>query len=146
MENGRALGLLKQEMDAAIASAQLYPELSEMALDLGKAMAMLEKTTMTLGAVAMEKGPDAYLADASLFLEMFGILVIGWQWLTMADAALLASGKEGLKKKDALFYKGKVHVAHYFFSYELPKMEGLAQTLENSGQMTLAMPGDCFTD
>ena len=146
MENGRTLGLLKQEMDAAIASAQLYPELSEMALDLGKAMAMLEKTTMNLGAVAMEKGPDAYLADASLFLEMFGILVIGWQWLTMADAALLASGKEGLKKKDALFYKGKVHVAQYFFSYELPKMEGLAKTLENSGQMTLTMPGDCFTD
>ena len=62
----------------------------------------------------------------------------------MADAALLASGKEGLKKKDALFYKGKVHVAHYYF--ELPKMAGLVTTLENSGQMTLAMPGDCFTD
>jgi butyryl-CoA dehydrogenase len=146
MENGRALGLLKQEMDAAIASAQQHQELNEMALDLSRAMAMLEKTTLNLGAVAMEKGPDAYLADASLFLEMFGILVIGWQWLTMADAAQVALGKEGLKKKDALFYKGKVHVAGYFFSYELPKMEGLATTLEKSGQMTLAVPEDCFTD
>jgi butyryl-CoA dehydrogenase len=146
MDAGRALGLLKQEMDAAIASAQQYQELGEMALDLTRAMAMLEKTTLNLGAVAMEKGPDAYLADASLFIEMFGIMVIGWQWLTMADAALLALEKEGLKKKDALFYKGKVHVARYFFSYELPKMEGLATTLEKSGQMTLAVPEDCFTD
>lgn len=146
MENGRALGLLKQEMDAAIASAQQHQELSEMALDLTRAMVMLETTTMNLGAVAMEKGPDAYLADASLFLEMFGIMVIAWQWLTMADAALLALEKQGPKKKDALFYKGKVHVARYFFSYELPKMAGLAKTLENSGQMTLAVPEDCFTD
>ncbi len=146
MENGRALGLLKQEMDAAIASAQQHQELNEMALDLSQAMAMLETTTMNLGAVAMEKGPDAYLADASLFLEMFGIMVIGWQWLTMADAAMVALEKQGSKKKDALFYKGKVHVACYFFSYELPKMAGLAKTLENSGQMTLAVPEDCFTD
>jgi len=146
MDAGRALGLLKQEMEAAIAAAQQHQELSEMALDLSRAMAMLEKTTLNLGDVAMEKGPDAYLADASLFLEMFGIMVIGWQWLTMADAALVALGKEGLKKKDALFYKGKVHVARYFFSYELPKMEGLATTLEKSGQMTLTVPEDCFTD
>jgi len=146
MDNGKTLVLLKQEMDAAIAAARQHPELSEMAGSLSHAMALLEKTTMALGAVAMEKGPDAYLADATLFLEMFGVLVIGWQWLTMADAALVALGKKGLKKKDTLFYEGKVHVARYFFSYEMPKMKGLAATLENSGQMTLAVPGDCFTD
>jgi butyryl-CoA dehydrogenase len=146
MDAGRTLGLLKQEMDAAIAAAQQHPELSEMAASLSNAMAMIEKTTLALGVLAMDKGPDAYLADASLFLEMFGIMVIGWQWLTLADAALLALKKQGLKKKDALFYEGKVHVARYFFSYEIPKMAGLAMTLENSDQMTLAVPGDCFTD
>jgi alkylation response protein AidB-like acyl-CoA dehydrogenase len=146
MDSGRALVLLKQEMEGAIASAQQHPELEDMTLGLGKSMALLEKTITGLGAVAMEKGPDAYLADASLFLEMFGILVIGWQWLTMADAALAALEKQGGNKKDTRFYEGKVHVARYFFSYEMPKMAGLAATLENSGQMTLGVPGDCFTD
>ncbi len=146
MENGRALFLLKQEMEETMASAGHHPSLTGMVQSLAKGMGMLEKTTLGLGNVAMEKGPDAYLADASLFLEMFGILVIAWQWLTMAEAVLVAQKKEGLKKKDTLFYKGKLHVAQYFFSYELPKIQGLARTLEGSDQMTLAVPGDCFTD
>ncbi len=149
MENGRTLILLKQEMEDAIGSARNHPELAKMVQEMGNAMGMLEKTSLGLGGVAMEKGPEAYLADASLFLEMFGIMVIGWQWLTMADAALVELAKlekEGSKKKDILFYKGKVHVAHYFFAYELPKMEGLANTLEHSGQMTLDIPEACFTD
>ncbi|MBU0971291.1 MAG: acyl-CoA dehydrogenase [Proteobacteria bacterium] len=150
MENGRALGVLKQEMEAAMAAAGLHPEsargLEEMARDLAHGMALLEKTLQALGLLAMEKGPEAYLADASLFLEMFGILVIAWQWLTMADAALSALEQEKLKKKDTLFYEGKLCVARYFFAYELPKIEGLATTLVNSTQMTLTMQDAWFTD
>ena len=41
---------------------------------------------MVLGNFAREKGPEAYLADASFYLEMFGVLVIAWQWLIMPDA------------------------------------------------------------
>ncbi|MBA3009832.1 MAG: acyl-CoA dehydrogenase [Proteobacteria bacterium] len=150
MENGRALGLLKQEMEAAMAAASLHPEsargLEEMARDLAHGMALLEKTLQTLGRLAMEKGPEAYLADASLFLEMFGILVIAWQWLTMADGALSALEQENLKKKDTLFYEGKLCVARYFFAYELPKMQGLAKTLGDSAQMTLTLQDAWFTD
>jgi len=146
MENGRALGLLKQEMEDAMESAGRHQSLAGMVEDLAGAMAMLEKTTLGLGAMAMEKGVDFYLADATLFLEMFGILVIAWQWLTMAEAASQALEKGETRKKDILFYKGKLHVADYFFSYELPKMEGVARTLRNSNQMTLTMPKDCFTD
>ncbi|MCP3942697.1 MAG: acyl-CoA dehydrogenase [Desulfobacteraceae bacterium] len=146
MENGRALILLKQEMEATMELAQKHGGLTQMVQDLSGAVVSLEKTIHALGAVAMEKGSDAYLADASLFLEMFGILIIAWQWLIMAEAALVELDKEGLKKRDILFYKGKLHVARYFFSYELPKMEGLARTLENSAQMTLTMPEACFTD
>jgi alkylation response protein AidB-like acyl-CoA dehydrogenase len=146
MENGRALILLKQEMEGTMESAQTYPELTKMSQELGSAMGMLEKTTLGLGTVAMEKGPDAYLADASLFLEMFGIMVIAWQWLTMAQAACMVLETEKSGKKDTLFYRGKLSVAQYFFSYELPKMQGLAKTLENSTQMTLNMDEDSFTD
>jgi alkylation response protein AidB-like acyl-CoA dehydrogenase len=146
MEGGRALGLLKQEIDEAIGSARQHPDLVEMARELELSMGILEKTIQGLGGVAMEKGPEAYLADASLFLEMFGVIVIAWQWLTMADAACLALDQKGIRKKEILFYEGKRHVARYFFAYELPKIQGLAHTLGKSAQMTLTVPGDCFTD
>ncbi|MBU0971899.1 MAG: acyl-CoA dehydrogenase [Proteobacteria bacterium] len=146
MDAGRALVLLKQEMEDAIGSARQHPDLVGMARELEKAMGVLEKTIQGLGGVAMEKGPEAYLADASLFLEMFGVIVIAWQWLTMADAACLAMNQKGIRKKELLFYEGKRHVAQYFFAYELPKIQGLAHTLECSAQMTLTVPADCFTD
>ena len=51
------------------------------------ALSSVETCAMTLGQVAAEKGPDAFLADATLFLEMFGIVAVAWQWLLQAIAA-----------------------------------------------------------
>jgi len=146
MENGRALVLLKQEMEAAVESARHYPSLDEMAREMITAMDLLENTIQSLGALAMEKGPHAYLANASLFLEMFGILVIAWQWLIMAGAASSSLEKGKLKKQDILFYEGKLHVAGYFFAHELPKMDGLAKTLTSNFLIGLKTPSNCFTD
>jgi len=146
MEKGRALILLKQEMEESIKTAKLNKDLEKMALELAKAMTILEKTTMVLGTLAREKGVEAYLADASLYLEMLGIVVIAWQWLIMADKASHALEKEKPNKKDTLFFRGKLHVADYFFSHELPKMKGLSETLTNKTKVTLDMPDACFTD
>ncbi|MCG8633543.1 MAG: acyl-CoA dehydrogenase [Desulfobacterales bacterium] len=150
MENGRALRLLKQEMEDAVARAKKAGEtdleLARMADRLAEALQEVETTVMGLGQVAAEKGPDAFLADASLFLEMFGITVIAWQWLTMASAASEGLAAGNPKKKEKLFYQGKIHVARYFYAYELPKITGLAETLKKSGQMTMDIPDTCFTD
>ncbi len=150
MENGRTLELLKQEMkDAMIRATQVGetdPELIRMAEQLSEALTQVETTAMGLGQVAMEKGPDAFLADASLFLEMFGIMVIAWQWLTMATAASEALVKGKSKKKETLFFQGKIHVSRYFYAYELPKILSLAASLKKSDQMTTDIPDTCFTD
>lgn len=155
MENGRALHLLKQEMQEAVDRAKAVAaaggsdtgnDLLQMAEDLTAAIARVESTAAKLGAVAMEKGPEAFLADATLFLEMFGTMVIAWQWLTMAAAAGESLGSGKPRKKERLFLTGKIHTARYFYAYELPKTRALAHTLDNSGQMTLEIPESCFTD
>ena len=162
MDNGRALSLLKEEIMDALAQARQIDigALSEnlrgglpadrpprvLANDLTKALARVEKTATILGGVAMEKGPEAFLADAALFLEMFGHLVIAWQWLTMATAAAKALNGKKLKKKQIRFLQGKCHVAAYFYAYELPKIHSLALTLELSGQLTCDVPDTVFTD
>jgi len=162
MENGRALSLFKEEIMDAVAEAGavdieelpkdrrggLSPQRSPKALAnaLADALARVEKTAAALGGVAMEKGPEAFLADATLFLEMFGHLVMGWQWLTMATAAVKTLGEGKPKKKEMRFYQGKCHVAAYYFAYELPKIHSLALTLARSGQLTCEVPDTVFTD
>ncbi len=154
MENGKPLRLLKEEMADAMAVARALdlqdpvPDGSpgKLADELEEALARVEKTAAGLGAIAMEKGPEAFLADAALFLEMFGITVIAWQWLTMASAASKALAEEHPKKKERRFLEGKLMVAGYFFTYELPRITSLAATLEKSSQVTCTMADDWFTD
>jgi butyryl-CoA dehydrogenase len=150
MENGRALQLLKQEitdaLDRATTAADSHDAIGPMAHDLEDALVRVEQTAMTLGGVATEKGPEAFLADATLFLEMFGITVIAWQWLTMATAAATALAETKPKRTKKRFLEGKLATAQYFFTYELPKTRSLAVTLETSTQMTCTLADDWFTD
>jgi len=150
MENGKALALLKDEMadarDEARQMETVDARLGTMALELEAALDRTEKTAMALGGVAMEKGPEAFLADATLFLEMFGIMVIAWQWLTMATAAATALAQGKPKKKEIRFLAGKIATAEYFYSYELPKTLSLAAVLEKSTQMACTLADDLFTD
>ena len=140
------IALWKTELLKSIERADQYEGLRQMGIELASYLTLLEKTTMDLGTLAAEKGPDAYLADATLYLEMFGVVVIAWQWLTMARAASFELEKGTSKKKESLFYEGKIHVAAYFFSHELPKAKSLSMTLTRKDKVTLSMPDACFTD
>ncbi|MBC8439704.1 MAG: acyl-CoA dehydrogenase [Deltaproteobacteria bacterium] len=145
-ENGRAMVLLKYEISETVNQARQAAGLADMADALLSNMTLLETITMELVALAGEKGPDAYLANATLYLEMFGIVAIAWQWLSMAHAAAEKLEQEVLKKADKLFYEGKIHVATYFYSHELAKVKSISMTLRNKTMVTLAMPEACFTD
>lgn len=146
MENGRALGLLKQEMETCMTAARDHDGLGELADSLSEAVETVETTTLHLGGVAAGQGPEAYLADATLYLELFGHVTIAWQWLAMAvTAADRLSGKK-VSSGEKRFLDGKIHVARYFFSHELPKIRGLAATLALPSSTTLAVPEACFTN
>jgi len=64
----------------------------------------------------------------------------------MATAASKALAEANPKKKERRFLEGKLMVAGYFFTYELPKIQSLAATLEKSTQMTFTISENCFTD
>jgi butyryl-CoA dehydrogenase len=95
--------------------------------------------------VAVEKGPEAFLADATLYLELFSIVTIAWQWLRQATVARTAL--EGrASRADADFYAGKILTARYFFAYELPKTEALARRLTDNDPLTLEATAASFAD
>lgn len=58
------------------------------------------------------------LANATIYLDAFGHLVIGWMWLLQAIKANEALA--GATGDERSFYAGKLAACRYFFGYELP--------------------------
>ena len=143
MKNGEAAMLLIQEIEKTIALAKEETQLQPYARELEEATDKLNKVTTHLVSLAMQGKVDLFLADSTLYLEFFGIITIGWQWLLQALAA-----EKALKKNptgtDINFYQGKLYTFRYFFQYELPKIEGLAKSLLASNPITVEMKKDFF--
>ena len=59
------------------------------------------------------------MANATIFLDSIGHVVIAWMWLKQAIAA--SKGIEKANKADNDFYTGKLSACGFFYNYELPK-------------------------
>lgn len=146
MQDGKALTLLFREMEKTISNADDYPELKENAEDLSTAIATIRKTTETLKTMAMEHGEEAYLSNSTPYLEMFSYFVIAWLWLSQSVIAMEKLSKQKPKKSDKFFYEGKLKVADYFFSHELPKIISLSKTLTRRKPVSLSTAVEHFTN
>ena len=145
MKKGKAAQLYLAEVRKAINDAEGDAELKPFADKLTAAVADLEKVTARQFEVAATKGPELFLADATLYLEFFGIIAIGWQWLRQASAAKKALAKNP-GEVDTNFYNGKLATCRYFFGYELPKIQGLSERLLNGDGLTVTMKNEYFED
>ena len=145
MNNGQAFLLYISELQDTIAAAKEYKELEKHADELKYTLTRLQEITKHLITVAQQQGPEAFLADATLYLEFFGIVTIAWQWLLQGIAVQKAL-KNGAKKKDSDFYAGKMFTLRYFFGYELPKTLGLARRLMDDDRLTVEMQTEHFND
>jgi alkylation response protein AidB-like acyl-CoA dehydrogenase len=74
--------------------------------------------------------PRVTLANASVYLEAFGHVVVAWIWL---EQMLAAHGHADD------FYEGKRAAAGYFFRWELPKVDAQFDLLESLDVTTLEM-------
>ena len=145
MKNGKAFKLFLGEVQATVKKAEEIPELKSLAQELKDALEKLTKITLHLIGIAQSKGPDAFLADSTLYLEFFGIISIAWQWLLQAITIQKALNNNPTGA-EADFYRGKFYVFRYFFRYELPKIEGLAKRLTDGDALTVEMGDAHFSD
>ncbi len=145
LKNGKAFGLYLEEVEATISAAKGMPVLEPYALQLLGFLEKLKRVTFHLAGIQKEQGIEHALADATLYLELFGIIAIAWQWLIQAIALATALNGEPLEaQKD--FYQGKFHTFRYFFGYELPKAEGFINRLMHTDGMTVLMKKEWFSD
>ncbi|MFB0946823.1 MAG: acyl-CoA dehydrogenase [Spirosomataceae bacterium] len=139
MADGKALMLLLEEVTDTIKAAMEHEELKKYAGMLTKEMERLQKVTMHLLSIAARGDAERYLSDATLYMELFSINIVAWQWLKQAVVSkqkmLITSGDSD----DMTFYESKVHTMKYFFHYETPKTAGLITRLMDEEVLTIEM-------
>lgn len=141
MKNGKAAQLFGSEVSKTIEKAYNSPELQPLCNDLAKASGKVQKVTNHLLEIS-GLNVEAYLADATLYLEMVSVVAIAWQWLRQADVAQTALNADSAL--DADFYQGKIMAAKYFSEYELVKVDMLAKRLLSNERVTVEMRDEWF--
>ncbi len=136
LQNGKASMLLMQEVFADIEKAKQFESLQPYAETLSQKLLQLQELTMKLMGRAQKEGAEVFLSDATLFLELFSILVISWQWLKMGTKAEELKTM-GSMKYTSEFLASKIYTLQYFFEYEVPKTEGLFTRLKSKNRVTV---------
>ena len=141
MQEGRFYKALVQHIRETIAACAGIEQLQASSGLLGEALDTLQAVTESLQAVRRED-TERGLANAYLYMECFGHVVVGWMWLRQAQTALRGLQQGGDRPR--AFYEGKLRTCEYFLRYELPKPLALAKVLGQADRSTLDMPADCF--
>ena len=96
---------------------------------------MVDRLGEVTFALAGLGDPDRTMANATVYLEAAGHVVIAWMWLEQ----LVAVGE-----KEGDFYDGKRAAARYFFGWELPKVAPMLDLLASGDTTTLDMRAAWF--
>ncbi len=136
MGNGEGLQLLAAEIMQSIQSATKYDALQPYASILGEKLQLTQKILESLMPHAMKGNYERFLADASIFMEFFSLIIIGWSWLDIATHAQTALINGSGSYSDE-FYQSKMTTLEYFYAYELPKTTGQAEILMHSSTVTI---------
>jgi hypothetical protein len=161
---GRKMGLQKgqvfmnfiQEVRITIDRARAVPELDTLAERVTEALEQLGATALRLGQAAMGAPFQAAFAQATPFLEVMGDVIMAWMLLWRAVAARpgieahLADltgedrQRECARNRQAAFYEGQVHAAHYFVHNLLPVALGKMAAIQNLDDAVITMPDAGF--
>jgi alkylation response protein AidB-like acyl-CoA dehydrogenase len=119
---GKSVQMMGARIKEAIDKFGALPEVTPLAVELGKRLEQLGKLTMELGAAAMKNREEVGAAAAD-YLAVAGYVCLGWCWLAAAgvSAKKLAEGST-----EADFYRAKLVTAKYYFDRILPRVDAHA--------------------
>jgi butyryl-CoA dehydrogenase len=139
-QNGLGWNLWHQEINKTLEAISNFPDLSDIQFGFETQLLKVSKATESL-IEKRQMGPEVFLADATLFLEMAGILAVGWMWLKQAEIS--AKNLEKINS-DQDFYRGKIETARYFVQYELIKIASITDRLCDRTFPTVEMKTEWF--
>ena len=142
-KNGKVLKYLAEEIQQTINSANNYNNLKPYAAMLLENVGLVQKVISILMPHALKGNYERFLADATVFMDFLGTIVVGWQWLKTASTAQEILEKNEGNQSNA-FYESKIHTMKFFYTYELIKTKGLAKTLMNNEELTISVSKEVF--
>lgn len=110
------------------------------ALDL--ALAQLVRVSEVLTAL-LRSDADLALANATVYLDAFGRVVLAWIWLQQGRLATLALTDASGEAVN--YYRGKLQAMRYFFQWELPQAAAQWELLGRVDRTTFDMRDEWFT-
>ena len=138
LKNGKVLEWLAQEIQSTIKEASAHDSLQSNIRVLGESLNSVQQVLGVLMPHAQSGDFERYLADATAFMDLFGTVVMGWQWLKIGVSAQIA-----LDTNDSTyatdFYESKLHTLQFFYKYEMSRCKGLSKTIMNELALTVDM-------
>jgi butyryl-CoA dehydrogenase len=125
VDDGAAFAALLDMLYATVArAAAMGGQAAELGMELERAIDQVALVTRDV------RDRTVALANASIYLEAVGHIVIAWVWLEQ----LLAC-----RDRDGGFYEGKRQAARFFYAHELPKADAQLVLLRRGDRTHLDM-------
>jgi alkylation response protein AidB-like acyl-CoA dehydrogenase len=139
-EGGRAVRAFFELVGRDIADAKAASDPAGVAGALESALQDLQAATMWLAQNGMAN-PDNAGAGAYPYMELMGVVSLGWMWLKMAAASAraLADGAE-----DRPFHEAKLVTAQFYAQRELPQSTALRRKIEAGAETLMKIPAEAF--
>src|SRR4051812_33437946 len=139
-DGGRAVRTFFELVGGDVAEAKQADDPAGVAAALEPALSDLRAATMWLAQNGMAD-PDNAGAGAYAYMDLMGLVSLGWMWLKMASASSrsLAEGAE-----DAAFHETKLATARFYAARELPLSSALRRKVEAGAETVMRIPAEAF--
>ena len=139
-DGGRAVRAFFELVGRDIAEAKANGDPSGVAVALEPALHDLQGATVWLAHNAMAD-PDNAGAGAYPYMDLMGLVSLGWMWLKMAAASQRAL-REGAD--DRMFHETKLVTARFYAQRELPMSASLRKKIEAGAETLMKIPAEAF--
>jgi len=139
-DGGRAVRAFFELVGSDIADAKRDGDPAGIADPLESALGHLQAATMWLAQNGMAD-PNNAGAGAYAYMELMGLVSLGWMWLKMAGASGRLKGQPG---EDAAFHEAKLVTARFYARRELGRASALRKEVEAGAETVMALPVDAF--
>ncbi|MFL6764007.1 MAG: acyl-CoA dehydrogenase C-terminal domain-containing protein, partial [Sphingomicrobium sp.] len=139
-DGGRAVRAFFELVGRDIAEAKAAGDPSGVGAALEAALQDLQAATIWLAQNGMAD-PDNAGAGAYPYMELMGLVSLGWMWLKMAAASdrALADGAE-----DRPYHEAKLVTAKFYGQRELPLSTGFRRKVEAGAETLMRIPAEVF--
>src|SRR3954463_13462369 len=135
-DGGRAVRAFFELVGRDVAEAKAAGDPAGVAAALEPALGDLQAATMWLAQNGMSD-PDNAGAGAYPYMDLMGLVSLGWMWMKMAAAAqrALDGGAE-----DRAFHEAKLVLARFYTERELPIAGALRRKIESGAEALMKIP------